>query len=337
MSETLPSVEAADLTAAYGEALAKGEKEVHRGRINFYGYLKAGKTSLFRRLLGKQFDKNIQRTEGIDIHTVKIKKEEWIEDFLAAENLDEQFSEVVVSVQERLKRRESQQPDNREVPESNQTIHLQKSAAVAETQMNGVTAGHIDVKCVQEGDKETTSLGANFNETQQSKRKRPHEIDKDVEEETIKESRIDKQTHETIQRLVIYRDRSLKREKIDTDNKEEYLLFVWDFGGQTGYYATHHLFLETKAAHLIVMDVTKKFHEPVNYSYTHMIKSTPTTPKEFLHYWLASVHTKSSKGGNVAVFLTHTDEVDKQICKKYIQKYKSGILNSLDGSRRQAV
>ena len=68
------------------------------------------------------------------------------------------------------------------------------------------------------------------------------------------------------------------------DSKEEYLLFVWDFGGQTEYYATHHLFLEAEAAYLIVMDITKPFDKPVDCSNIHMIQTTPTTPEEFLHY-----------------------------------------------------
>ena len=301
-----------DYDAAYKEALATGEKVVHRARLNFYGYLKAGKSSLFRRLLGKQFDKDIQRTEGIDIQAVKVKGGAWKKFCLKSAELERDFNKVVEEQPIKryvLKLEEGNRKE--EVKEEAQTKQISEDAEQAK--------GMFFMR--KEDDSRTDFKKDIPLENRQSKdgnvsHKSGNEVQKD-------QSKIGRKDNVEV---------SEKKEEKEDEEDEGDLIFAWDFGGQAEYYATHHLFLDAEAAHLIVMDVTKNFHEPVDYSYTYMIKSTPATPKEFLCYWLNSIHSMSFRKGiqpSIAIFLTHTDEVDKQSHKMYVGKYKKSILKCL--------
>ena len=118
------------------------------------------------------------------------------------------------------------------------------------------------------------------------------------------------------------------------------IIFAWDFGGHAEYYATHHLFLAGEAAHLIVMDITKDFKTPLD-DENAKVQSTPTTPADFLCYWLNSIYTESTKKRftkpEVAIFLTHIDKIEeKYIPKDYIKNYKQGILNLIKGKPYEA-
>ena len=79
------------------------------------------------------------------------------------------------------------------------------------------------------------------------------EIDREIFEEIAQDARLD------------------VKEEEDNDD----IIFVWDFGGQAEYYATHDLFVRADVVHLIVMDITKDFTKIVDDS-THDIQSVPT-------------------------------------------------------------
>ena len=59
-----------DLEAAYRRACAEGSKEVFLARMNLVGFHEAGKTSLAKRLMGKDFDADVESTEGIALHYI---------------------------------------------------------------------------------------------------------------------------------------------------------------------------------------------------------------------------------------------------------------------------
>ena len=74
---------------------------------------------------------------------------------------------------------------------------------------------------------------------------------------------------------------------------------------------------------------------------TKVMQSTPTTPADFLCYWLNSIYTESTKKRStkpkVAIFLTHIDEIEeKYIPKDYIKDYKQDILNLIKGKPYEA-
>ena len=60
-----------DLEDAYKRACEEGSKEVFLARMNLVGFHEAGKTSLAKRLMGKDFDANVKSTEGVSIHHIK--------------------------------------------------------------------------------------------------------------------------------------------------------------------------------------------------------------------------------------------------------------------------
>ena len=49
-----------DLGEAYNKACKEGSKEVFLARMNLVGFHEAGKTSLAKRLMGKNFDANVK-------------------------------------------------------------------------------------------------------------------------------------------------------------------------------------------------------------------------------------------------------------------------------------
>ena len=82
----------------------EGTQEVFLARMNFVGHREAGKTSLATRLMGKEFEENIQSTEGVAIHHIKstinksdLKGAEWKEDRLDPDELFKDFSHALLS------------------------------------------------------------------------------------------------------------------------------------------------------------------------------------------------------------------------------------------------
>ena len=262
--------------------MKNGSKIVHRARLNFYGYLKAGKSSLFRRLTGKSFDINIGRTKGIDIHAVKIKGSEWNKETIIAENIDKDFSKGVAEMHKETATQSTQPP------------RLEHQNRVRK---EVVKRAHSEGSLIPEKSK----------------------LEKKDELVQIPNVGI---LHEITQRI----KSNIKEEGDD-------FIYVWDFGGQAEYYATHHLFVGAEAVHLIVMDVTKNFNTPVDIKGANVIQSTPTTPAKFLCYWLHSIHTESSKTGikepSVAIFLTHIDQIEEG--NDAVEHYKNAILDEIKG------
>ena len=282
--------------AAIRVALATGSKEVHRARLNFYGYQEAGKSSLFKRILGQPYDPNIARTEGIAIQAVKVDGNAWKEKTIKADNMNKAFSKGV-----------AEQGLSKESP--------------AEHKQN----------------KSHKSKFGNEEATRQSPEKR-RQKNENPKASPMEEAKEGEETIPVADKAVLEEvNKSLKSDIEELD----YIIFAWDFGGQAEYYATHHLFLAGEAAHLIVMDITKDFRRPLDHENAKMMQSTPTTPADFLCYWLNSIYTESTKNRlpkpKVAIFLTHIDKIEeKYIPKDYIKDYKQDILNLIKGKPYEA-
>ena len=63
-------------------------------------------------------------------------------------------------------------------------------------------------------------------------------------------------------------------------------------------------------------------------------EGVPKTPKDILCYWLNSIYGLASAKGlkpNLALVLTHKDEIPSKDTKPYIQQYKSNILKVTEG------
>ena len=112
----------------------------------------------------------------------------------------------------------------------------------------------------------------------------------------------------------------------EAKEKTPFALSVWDLGGQDEFISIHHLFLNTEATILIVMDISKGLHRLIGgKSELGYLNS----PAEVLHYWLNLFHNDASKHGrtpDIAIVLTHTDQI-KGDQDKYIGDYKNKIMD----------
>ena len=132
------------------------------------------------------------------------------------------------------------------------------------------------------------------------------------------------------------------------DEDVPFTLRLWDLGGQNDFLTTHHLFLDTEATTVIVMDITKKFDETfvIRDKDLMLKRCNPRTPKEILHYWLNTFYTEAKKKEkkigkmmfpNILIVLTHiNDAIDvkeedewMRIREERIHSYKEDILKAV--------
>ncbi len=91
--------------------------------------------------------------------------------------------------------------------------------------------------------------------------------------------------------------------------KDKAVLRLWDFGGQTEFYTTHHMFLDTGATNIIVMDISKPLTSTLHSEDKELPVGIPNTQEEFLCHWLRSIQPKADdrKKASVILVLTHVD------------------------------
>ena len=132
---------------------------------------------------------------------------------------------------------------------------------------------------------------------------------------------------ETIKELYNYKTVALHQE---SNEGTPFTISLWDLGGQDEFISTHHLFLDSKATILIVMDITKSLHQLIgrNFELGYL-----NSPAEVLHYWLDLFHTDAAKHNidpNIAIVLTHKDKI-KGDQKEYIDDYVKAIMKMVEG------
>ena len=108
-----------------------------------------------------------------------------------------------------------------------------------------------------------------------------------------------------------------KPAKQDSEESTPFSISLWDLGGQDEFISTHHLFLDTEATILIVMDITKGLHELIrsNFHFGYLNSAV-----DVLHYWLNLFHTeleermKKDKNVelNIGLVLTHKDKIPEK-------------------------
>ena len=108
-------------------------------RMNLVGFHEAGKTSLAKRLMRKDFDAGEKSTEGIALHYIqskfnraKLVGKHWREANITTNDLYEEFiEEIKLSVNDGIRRREKQDEDgcrdHKMIPEENQPVEKRKA------------------------------------------------------------------------------------------------------------------------------------------------------------------------------------------------------------------
>ena len=143
-----------------------------------------------------------------------------------------------------------------------------------------------------------------------------------------------------------------KNEKSDAEVKEEIIdelrrmtvatkvndqtpagkLRIWDFGGQTEFYTTHHMFLEADPLNILVLDMSKDLKAVLPLK-QDLAEGIPTTQEEFLFYWLKTIEAKSVKQqttAQVVLVLTHRDLIPSDNQEKYTEEYQTAIQNAIE-------
>ena len=270
--------------------------KVFNARMILAGYSEAGKTSLATKLLGGEINvKEKNSTEGITLHhiestfnnkTEQKKGGEWTKKRINTSVLRNIFSHEVWSLAKHIAKEGSSR--------RSETDRKQKSM---ENEM------HDDHHGGHSG----------------AKRQKTNSSDM----ESVHFSHMEAISDETRKELIGNKDAIMEPEV-----KEEtpFTLSVWDLGGQDEFISTHHLFLNTEATILIVMDITKGLHQLIggNFELGYL-----NSPAEVLHYWLNLFHSDAAKHNripNIAIVLTHTDMIKDQNPKKYIEDYKHKII-----------
>lgn len=274
------------------------------------------------RLLGEPFQKCLDRTQGIKIQAVKIKEDDWKREIIKSENVEKNFNAGVL-----IKKKELEDKSVTSTRPTEELEEINEGDTTDTEEDTGELAKQAEIEHRKEESKEVSpKVDKSTNMREEIIYQRKVQSNK----EHRKEQKVDKSS------LLGY----LESGKESIDDEEDYIVFGWDFGGHTEYYATHQLFMVGEAVHLIVMDITKPFTSPVEQDdkdSANIIKCYPTTPAQFLCYWLKSIHNEYKEKGvtpTIAIFLTHIDEInetDETKRRKIIETYKIKILTEISG------
>ena len=308
VSDTALNYTFLDLDAAYRLACKEGSKEVFLARMNLVGFHEAGKTSLAKRLMGKDFDANVKSTDGISLHYIKstfqrnnLTGKQWNEADIRADELNKEVIEKMKQLGDTSEVQESNE-NRSEESENVQAINsylkpFQKIFQRLRNYFSKKKAEDVATPGVPEfsmSDRFKELASANF----------------DIQSNTTSEDNV------------------------------PYTLRLWDLGGQNDFLTTHHLFLDVDATTVIVMDITKDFKEKFKHpdKDLKLKQSNPSSPEEIMHYWLNSFYTEAKEMErktntgillNIFVVLTHIDDFAKNERQEKINMYKNQIMKSL--------
>ncbi|XP_062619010.1 uncharacterized protein LOC134280579 [Saccostrea cucullata] len=95
----------------------------------------------------------------------------------------------------------------------------------------------------------------------------------------------------------------------DSDDPEKRITIL-DFAGQCAYYATHQVFMSPRAFFILVLNMEKKFDDQVGEEECSQTGSIfkKWTHRDYLKFWVKSIHQYSSDKAPVLLIATHAEE-----------------------------
>ncbi len=307
------------------EACQHGTHPSFRARINIIGHSGAGKTSLTRRLLGKEFVEKHDSTDGIETHRIEFdldespfNSQEWSETELKTEQLSEQFNVEVLQKRDELFSKAASLP------------------AVEAQEVEKHKCAPQDLEKGTQKKEQTRTLPETESETVKPRNAR--KLSKNSLVQQTKENDSQERTEVGLRQELLDQLKSITDSKAATVEEKpadtnKGVLRLWDFGGQTEFYATHHMFLDSDAINIIVMDVSKPLKSKVSTEGTKQKIGIPSTQEEFLCYWMRSIeakanekrkkHDRAMKGKpNIILVFTHTDLITCEQTSQFLQDVK---------------
>ena len=291
---------AAQIDRAYIEACREGTKKVFNARMILAGYSEAGKTSLATKLLGGEINVDEKKsTEGIALHRIE----------------------------STFNNKGRQKKGGKWTEKSINTSDLRSIFSRA-VWSRAAKMAIEDSSGKRNTDRKRKSMEIEKHDDDHSEAKRQKTDPSDMESAEV--LYVQPISFEIRNELYDHKGKSLIVEP-ELEEETPFTLSVWDLGGQDEFISTHHLFLNTEATTLIVMDITKGLHQLVGRNSELRYLNSPA---EVLHYWLNLLHSDAAKQKripNIAIVLTHTDKIKNKNRKEYIEDYKHKIMEIIEG------
>ncbi|XP_062587458.1 uncharacterized protein LOC134249123 isoform X2 [Saccostrea cucullata] len=108
----------------------------------------------------------------------------------------------------------------------------------------------------------------------------------------------------------------LMKEVLDA-RENEISVSIMDFAGQFAYYACHQIYMRSEAFYVLVMDMSKAFHDVINSTTDqHQERSIFNTwsYKDYLHFWLDSIKSFGGTSAQVFAVATHAEGKNEKDC-----------------------
>ncbi|KAL3854625.1 hypothetical protein ACJMK2_013886 [Sinanodonta woodiana] len=303
----------------YRKALRNGKEKVFNIRIMIVGPYDVGKTTLTKRLLGKEV--NIcdrQSTEGIDVQTecckVSLATGEWMtQEQNAEENLS--LQRLVKLLNEQVQKKSNH---------NEQVLKEMETHVNTAMQDNKRDQHDLSVRAKQDIDEEVQPTLSQPVES-------PIAI---LSSEASSDVAIENEKKDVVMEILhLVNTNSDKLEKC----LEEYAkLGMWDFAGQYVFYTTHQTFLSYRAVYLLVLDLSQQITALIKdecFIDTAGLKLCQV--QETIDTWMNLIHScaPSSQSGIPAVILvgTHVDMIPEryrhEVCEKYFREIRSYLKN----------
>ena len=311
---------------AYNKALVEGTTYDKRVPIMLIGQDRSGKTSLKNSLRGKRFNRDEVRTVGIDVDPshFEVSTELW----KAGEKNEVTDSDTVLSCEHhagrlaaKMLRQEDKVPEEkiRREPTLSGNDRLVDRAASNVNSDYTLIPSHIS----RTGNHNSVKLSGNFTNPKSNgmpidtepaqtsniqKRKDEYSLDASAYDKSNVTKWQEKKVSPLVtpimpEEIAMFIERLLK-EVNDEEDKEEIYSVLWDFGGQSVYYATHPIFLTARAMYFLVYDLSRnpdEGAEPVvkQGMFTRYEDSfDKKTNLDYLDFWMTSVASFGTQNGN---------------------------------------
>ncbi len=358
------------MSRAFTEACQHGTHPSYRARINIIGHSGAGKTSLTRRLLGQKFQWEEESTDGIETHRIEFDLHgsplgsiAWSAAELKVQQLVQIFNENVLGrtnvkvdpIYEDILDVTGAEVD----PLYQNTQEITSAQVDPSNDMEGEVTEAVSSPVSQAVLEELQSYTRQKEEEEeQVKRKEAIEAmtanedkTKHRKQEERKEKKEKRGLFKQLKKAVLLKKKEEKQETEISNHQEspsetevshhqesqskgnaeaKGILRLWDFGGQTEFYTTHHMFLDAKAINIIVMDISKPLRKKLSRQPqdSNQVVGMPETPEDFLCYWLRTIQVKAAEKmiqPTVLLVLTHKDQVAVAQQVNYIDSFQEDV------------
>ncbi|KAK3582802.1 hypothetical protein CHS0354_035739 [Potamilus streckersoni] len=297
----------------YNEALKDGKEKVYNIRVMVVGQYGVGKTTLIKRLLGK--DINIserQSTEGIDVHIdcckVSLATAEWTTQDENAEKYS-RLQRLVKFLNERVPKQDAN--------------GKQKSDAKMYESDDG---SHADQLVDQPVQSKASIVRSNLHHSSPQSQLPSKDTSKQ------EPSRAEQKKDAVMEIFHLVNENVGKLEK----SVVEYAaLAMWDFAGQYVFYTTHQAFLTSSAVYLLVIDLNQQVTDLVKDDcFLDVEGIKPCKVHDLVEIWFNSIHycAQSTETGITPVILvgTHVDKIPEKSRQNVIDGYYKTICQILE-------